>query len=297
MADSIHHKYLAVSPADYLWGLAVNSVGCQEVLSGESYPPQKHPSRYLFTREHGRILDEYQLLYITSGKGTFKSATCPQIRHLQKGSLFLLFPGEWHSYAPYLETGWKEYWIGFTGTQMETWMSNGFFSRLQPVWNIGLQNEVIDLYREAIAIADRQQSGFQQRLGGIVSHLLSLAWFYGRNATFSESKQQINRAKIIIAEQYKTICPEDVASKICMGYNNFRRVFKDYTGFSPAKYIQMIRLNRVKEALTNSDLPARQIAFEAGYENEDYFFTLFHHHTGMTPLEYRSFTRGQLPKQ
>lgn len=293
MKDSIHLKYLAVSPADSLWGLAVNSVGFQEVLAGEPYPPQNHPSRYLFTRDHGRILDEYQLLYIIKGKGSFKSASCPQNHHLQKGSMFLLYPGEWHSYAPYLETGWKEYWIGFTGTQMDDWITNGFFSRLQPVWDIGLQNEIVDLYIEAIAIADRQQAGFQQRLGGIVSHLLSLAWFYGRNAIFSESAQQINRAKIIIAEQYKTIYPEDVASQICMGYNNFRRVFKDYTGFSPAKYIQMIRLNKVKEALTNSDLPARQIAFEAGYENEDYFYTLFRRNTGMTPLEYRAFTQGQ----
>ena len=78
-----------------------------------------------------------------------------------------------------------------------------------------------------------------------------------------------------------------------MGYSNFRRIFKEYTGFSPAKYIQEVRMNRVKEALTNSSLPVKQIAFEAGYENEDYFFTAFRRITGMTPLAYREKTQGK----
>jgi AraC-like DNA-binding protein len=52
-------------------------------------------------------------------------------------------------------------------------------------------------------------------------------------------------------------------------------------------------MNHVKEALTNTNLPVNQIAFDAGYENEDYFFTAFRQHTGMTPLEYRSFTQGK----
>jgi AraC-like DNA-binding protein len=78
-----------------------------------------------------------------------------------------------------------------------------------------------------------------------------------------------------------------------MGYSNFRRVFKEYTGFSPAKYIQEVRIGKIKEALTNLPLPVKQIAFEAGYDNEDYFFTAFRRVTGMTPLEYRNFKQGK----
>ncbi len=293
MTDSLHLKYLAISESDYRWGLAVNAVGYQDVQPGAAYPPGNHPSRYLFAPERGRVLDEYQLLYITRGQGSFASASHPQTAALSKGSVFLLFPGEWHTYSPDPGTGWKEYWIGFRGSIMDAWMDGGFFMRERPIWHIGLHDDVARLYLEAIQVADGQKSCFQQRLGSIVAHLLSLARFYARNAEFTESAQQINRAKIIIAEQYRTIYPEEVASQICMGYNNFRKVFKDYTGFSPAKYIQMVRLNKVKEALTNTDLPSSRIAFEAGYDNEDYFYTLFRRHTGMTPMEYRSFTQGQ----
>ena len=68
--DSLHLKYLVINPNDLLWGMAVNSVGFQEIGPGMPYPPSNHPSRYLFSAEKGRILNEYQLLYITKGKVT-----------------------------------------------------------------------------------------------------------------------------------------------------------------------------------------------------------------------------------
>lgn len=293
MNDAIHLKYLVAGPNDLLWGTAVNSVGFQEVGPGEPYPPSNHPSRYLFSEERGRILDEYQLLYLTSGSGTFRSATHPQPIPVREGSFFLLFPGEWHTYRPDPATGWKEYWIGFKGAQMETWVRNGFFSPAKPVWQAGLKSDIVDLYNDAIQTAIGQESGFQQRLGGLVGHLLSLAWFYGRNEAFSEVAEMINRAKILIAEQYPDITPEDLSRQLCMGYSNFRRIFKEYTGFSPAKYIQEVRIGKVKEALTNSSVPVKQVAFSMGYENEDYFFTAFRRLTGMTPAEYRAFTQGK----
>ena len=119
----------------------------------------------------------------------------------------------------------------------------------------------------------------------------------GRNETISEVAEKINRAKIIMNEQYRDISPEGVAKQLCMGYSNFRRVFKEYTGFSPAKYIQEVRIGRVKEALTNSVESVKQIAYDAGYENDDYFFTAFRRITGMTPREYRSFTQGKHKEQ
>lgn len=92
MNDAIHLKYLAVSPDDLRWGIAVNSVGFQDVGPGEPYPPSDHPSRYLFSAERGRTLAEYQLLYITRGHGRFRSAHVPDGVLLRPGHLFLLFP-------------------------------------------------------------------------------------------------------------------------------------------------------------------------------------------------------------
>ena len=294
MDDAIHLKYLVVSPLDLKWGLAVHSVGFQDIAPGMPYPPGDHPSRYLFSEERGRTLNEYQLLYITRGKGMFTSASLGRWVPVNRGSMFLLFPGEWHSYRPDKDSGWKEYWIGFQGPVIDSRVENGFFSKEKPVFNVGLHGEIAELYEHAIKAASSQESGFQPLLGSIVVHLLGLCYYYARNRAFraTEASDLIGRAKLLISEQFRTIGPEQVAQALCMGYSNFRRIFKEYTGLSPAKYIQEVRFSRTKEALTNTDRSVKEIAYDMGFENYEYFFTAFRRMAGMTPAEYRALTQG-----
>ena len=293
MSNDIHLKYLAVNRNDLQWGLAVNSVGSQDVPAGAPYPPSGHPSRYLFTEEHGRVLYEYQILYITKGKGSFRSASLPHKVQVESGSLFILFPGEWHTYRPDPATGWKEYWIGLEGPLADDWVRKGFFSPERPIYRVGLHHEIVNLYEEAIVVASLQESGFQQRLMGIVSHLIGLCLYFNRQKAFSDVSDLINRSKIFIADRFRSVSPQEVAQYLCMGYSNFRKIFKEYTGFSPAKYIQNVRFSKVKEALTNSSLPVKEVAFEMGFDNYDYFFTAFRRITGMTPSAYRDMTQGR----
>ncbi len=294
MNDAIHLKYLVAGPNDLLWGTAVNSVGFQEVGPGEPYPPSNHPSRYLFSEERGRILDEYQLLYLTSGSGTFRSATHPQPIPVREGSFFLLFPGEWHTYRPDPATGWKEYWIGFNSVFMKNLIDNGFFAKDKPVFMVNIHEDIVALYNEAIAAAERQESGFQQLLAGIVMRLVSLVFFYDKNQQYEKSDiaDKVAQAKVIIQESYSDISPEEIAKKLCLSYSTFRKTFKEYTGFSPARYIGEVRMSKAKELLTNTSLSIKEVAYHVGYNNHDYFFTAFRHVTGRTPAEYRTMTQG-----
>jgi AraC-like DNA-binding protein len=293
---SIHLKYLVVNPVDLDWGAAINSVGFQDIAPGMEYPPKNHPSRYIFTAQNGRILNEYQLLYITNGKGKFSSASLGKGKYvpIEAGMMFLLFPGEWHTYFPDKQTGWKEYWIGFKGPLIDNLVDKGFFSKEKPVFSVSIQEQIVSLYHKAIAAAEEQESCFQQVLCGIVDRLLSLAYYYEKNIQFRESDAatKISQAKVMINNDYMTLTPEEVASKLCLSYSSFRKTFKEYTGFSPARYIKEVRMSRAKEMLTNTSLSIKEIAFNLGYNNHDYFFTAFKRMTGQTPAEYRTMTQG-----
>ena len=50
----------------------------------------------------------------------------------------------------------------------------------------------------------------------------------------------------------------------------------------------MLRLNRAKELLRETDHKSGQIALEVGYNDSHYFSYLFKKNTGLTPGEYRS---------
>jgi AraC-like DNA-binding protein len=233
-------------------------------------------------------LNEYQLLYITKGKGQFSSGQSG-LCHIKEGCMFLLFPGERHTYRPDESTGWNEYWIGFNGAIMDEWVKNGFFSKESPVFNVGINEEIISLYKKAIMIADAQEANYQQALAGIVCNLISMAIYLSRNMDFSKSdiSVQINMAKAAVHENISTITSEKLAETTCMSYSKFRKIFKEYTGFAPSQYIQEVRINMAKELLTNTSKSIKEIASLCGFNDSNRLSTLFKEVYGLSPLQYK----------
>lgn len=75
----VEFKYLIVNDMDQKYGLWVNTVGFQSIQPNSPYPLKDHPTGYFFNAQKGRILREYQLVYITKGRGVFSSETTPDI--------------------------------------------------------------------------------------------------------------------------------------------------------------------------------------------------------------------------
>lgn len=297
MQKDIHQKYLLSNHYDHQWRLVVNSVGFQSVKPGGVYPPDNHPPRYLFSTDTGRVLNEYQLIYITKGRGVFYSESLGRKKavNISEGSFFMLFPGEWHSYHPDSSTGWDEYWIGFQGELINQLISDNFFTKDNPVLSAGLHEDIIMLYRKAVQAAVEQKAGYQQLLYGILNHLFGAAFYYFKNINFSRTHimDKITEAREIIARNYAEVTPMSVAEDVNMGYSNFRKIFKAYTGFAPAKYINEVRISKAKELLTNTMQPIKEIAAKVGFEYFEYFFTVFKNKEGRTPTEYRNMTQGR----
>lgn len=287
-------KYLLSSEQDVSWGMVVTTVGQQIIKPGMVYPSKNHPKCYQFSIDKGRTLNEYQLVYISSGSGNFKSSKLKNTK-ISEGMAFLLFPDEWHSYHPNPQTGWHESWIGFTGRDMQKRMEAGFFSPEKPLFNIGIQDDVISLFRRAITESEELHAGYQQMLGGIINMLLGFIYSRNRQTLFEDMRvtNYVNKAKILMQENVGQNIPcEKIAEMVNMGYSRFRRIFKDYTGFAPAQYMQELKINKSKELLTNTIISCKEIAYEVGFDSPSYFNIVFKKRTLMTPLEYRLFTQG-----
>lgn len=288
MADSI--KYIAENRQDKKWGLTICSLGFQKVSPGEEYPPRKHNQEYMFNPENGRILSEYQLLYIAEGQGTL--VTRHGGRHeVKEGTMFLIFPGEWHSYSPDPKTGWSEYWIGFNGANIDHRVEAGFFSVERPVYRTGYNETVIELYREAIRTARRQETYFQQLLAGIVNHLLGLMFMTDRNNSLQpdeEGKRIVDSARAYMQESVESdLKMPDVAGHLGISYATFRHLFKKFTGLSPAQYFINLKIHRAKEMLRGTSASIKEISIILQFENPEYFATLFRKKTGVSPTEFR----------
>lgn len=70
-----YYRYLQEAPSSETnpIGLYVLDSGYTMVPPGSHYPPVSHDKEHDFDTISGRILSEYQLVYITRGSGVFES--------------------------------------------------------------------------------------------------------------------------------------------------------------------------------------------------------------------------------
>ena len=281
-------KYLTINELDEKWGIVVTTAGYQFIPPQTPYPLSVHPEHYAFKPQTGRILNEYQLVYITKGNGYFSSQSCPKKR-IKAGTMILLFPGEWHSYHPDIDTGWDEYWVGFRGPHIDKRVENGFFSCKEPLHHIGISSGIVSLYEEILRIAAEEKFGYQQMASSIVLHILGSMYYKEKNNSFTDRYviDKINEARILMRDFENMKTAEEIAREIGVGYSWFRRVFKEYTRVSPAQYQLQLRLLRAKELLTSSNMNISEIAYALKFENIGQFSTFFKHKEGITPSEFR----------
>ena len=284
-------KYMLASERDQLWGLCVTTIGYEEIGPHDPYPTRGHADGYYFDLKKGRILPEYQLLYITEGEGVFHSRTVPEAR-LKEGDFFLLFPGEWHSYHPTGPRGWKKFWIGFSGHNMDDRVRAGFLSPTKPIYHVGFSDAIVSLYRSALDAAMAEEAYSQQLMAGVVNHLIGLMYSLERNIELKTRNQQhvdmVNRARLRIREELESpLTIQQVAEEMGVSYSNFRKLFKEHTGLSPATYQQDLRLQRAKELLSTTNMSIKEIAYRLNFESPDYFSSKFRIKTGRKPSDLR----------
>ena len=71
--------------------------------------------------------------------------------------------------------------------------------------------------------------------------------------------------------------------------------FKEKTGMTPLEYLTLLRSQRAKELLEDTDLTIRDISVQVGYYDSGSFIRRFKQVTGETPLQYRR-SRGDKTK-
>lgn len=247
-----------------------------------------------FDVERGRVLDEYQMLYLIEGEGIFSSEHVRNV-HIKAGDIFLLFPGEWHTYHPLPGVFWKSYWIGYKGRNMDDRMRYNFLSLEKPVYHVGFSGDIVYLYNSAIKAAKEEAAYSQQILAGIVNNLLGHMYALERNMELNRRGgyvDMINKARLRIREGVESkITVQEIAAELGSSYSNFRKLFKEYTGMSPALYQQDLRLQRAKELLSTTDMSIKEIAYRLNFDSPDYFSSKFKVKIGCKPSEYRAGTR------
>lgn len=79
----------------------------------------------------------------------------------------------------------------------------------------------------------------------------------------------------------------EVAEHVNLNPSYLSRIFKEETGIQFVEYVRNVKMELAKELLKNSSKKIYEICEELGYQNVQYFSTIFKTATGMTPLEFK----------
>lgn len=286
--ENKYRKYLITSEKDKSWGFYVNNLGRNVIKENTPYPSMDHPDQYIFTWDKGRILNEFHLVLITKGKGVFESKATGKIK-VSDGDVFLLFPDVWHRYKPKKSTGWTERWVGFSGTLANQILSNGFFNTNEPIISKCNKASVLNHFNSLFKLFDEEPYGYQRLASGICFQLMAELYNIKSGGNNIENlNSMISRAKSIMYKHINTSLDlPTVASNLGVSYSKFRLDFKKQTGVSPLQYYLLLKIEKSKELLLNSDKPQKKIAFELGFESLHYFNRLFKKKTNLTPKQFR----------
>lgn len=287
--DTASWRYLPLESNDLEWGLYIMDCGYTLIPPNSDYPPNWHPSSYRFTWDRGRRIDEYQLVYITKGKGAFESEDTP-LTDINAGDLFFLYPGKWHRYRPGKQTGWEEHWVGFNGDYAERLVAS-FEKNGETVLSIGIDPGLVNCFQRTVELLKSPQPGDRQIAAAITIQALSIT----RAKLLRSDKRslmisaKIEKAKHYLLENFnRDIDLQLLASELGVSYSLFRKEFRKATASSPRKYQLIIRVNYAKDLLLHSPLSISEIADELGFSCVYYFSKFFKQKTGKSPSGYRA---------
>lgn len=281
-------KYFVHSKLDYDWGMIISDVGHVNVAPNRNYPPEEHPTSHMFSWNRGRTLNGYQLLIVTHGEGVLESEYDDTVA-LNKGDAFILLPGEWHRYKPKINIGWTEIWLGFRGEIADIIMKDYVTKKRKTIIKNCLNMSIINLFTAVFQLATEQPFGYQKTASSICMQIVAeIQNTQHKNDRPIFDNSIISKAKHLMQKKIENTFDLSSFCKLNrVSYSKFRSDFKNQTGLAPMQYYILLKIEKAKFLLINTDLKAKEIAFQIGFSSEHYFCRLFKKKTGFSTKEFK----------
>lgn len=298
--NSFFH-YLPITDRDMEFGFYVTGGGRGTVAADSNYPPEQHPGIYQFSWERGRELPEFQIQYISHGRGEFESTETGPLP-IESDTLFLLFPGVWHRYRPLRAVGWTERWISIHGQFMHRLIDNGIISPSTAFTRLA-SDQITPFLSVFDRLLDRIHADPLRHTPAICANaleLLSLALerlptpanclvTTPKGRTSDVDDPIVNRAlDIIWTRSDRPLSVNQLVAALPTTRRTLERKIMAALGHSVLDEINQCRLLRAKRLLTETSLSIKSIAYLAGFGSQERFRRLMIAKEGCPPGEYRA---------
>jgi len=215
-----------------------------------------------------------------------------QIYQSEGGHAFLTYPGADFEYGAVDGLPWSHYYVCAYGERIQKYLETGLInlSAEPPLIRIRDPKSFLQTILDIMALA---------KIPGQLSPRAVLLFEDLLLEIHESSKTQNNpllyQAPFLQALIEK-ICNSPAvhwdfnkeAEKCHITSTHFRRLFKQFTGMPPRKFLLHLRLRKASQLLIYTHKNVQEIAYEVGIENIYYFSSIFRKKYQISPFNYRN---------
>ncbi|HHV10279.1 MAG TPA: helix-turn-helix transcriptional regulator [Clostridiales bacterium] len=256
------------------------------IACGYMTKPLKEHSQYNF------LIDYYSCFLLLSGNGSYYGEEGKRYP-LEPGTVVQRLPGLVHSTEVTPDGSWLEFFISFGRSTYDYLCSLKLLPIASPVIRTDFDDSLLSSFSrllDQMKKADDTELPFlslkAQKL------VLTLLQPQIKSSNADSMKEAMEEAcRYLSPEIGSSLSLEDIAARLGMSYENFRKQFRKYTGSSPAQYRTMQRMKHAKLMLL-SGISIKETAALTGYSDTYSFTKQFTHTVGMPPGRYRKESLG-----
>ncbi len=147
----------------------------------------------------------------------------------------------------------------------------------------------LDLFEKIYNTFAKGEIGYRIKAGALLYELFHLLTLDDIKKDLKKAHKGIYKAIIYIENNYvDEISVEKLASMCGMCQSKFRKSFHEYSGMSPVKYKNSLRIKKAAELLKTGEYTVSESALMVGIDDLSYFNRMFKRIYGKNPKEFKA---------
>lgn len=231
-----------------------------------------------------RVFGQYAIVLLVDGGGYYRDILGTH-QDIKAGDLIFVFPEVAHTYGPHAHSHWDEIYVCFEGEVFDLWRQQNLLNPAKPVvavkeWR-GLLKSLVELLESERPMNQSEQLTQLHRFLAILSEVVP-------ETTSRSEAEWLTKAKSILqSELNREIKGDELARRVGLSYQTFRKSFAREYGMSPTLYRAYQRVEAAKTLLESTTMTHGAIARSLGFRDEAHFARRFKELTAQTPRSYR----------
>lgn len=234
--------------------------------------------------------ERLEIIYVSQGKGTYIIDGFS--RSVKKGDLLIINPEQIHDEIADPQTGLNIFCCGIRGIRISGLKPNHLLpDDVVPIVQLGEYESYISnifLCMQQFVLKERAASAelCDALLVALIELIRQLYIPMKISVVDDNLFESVQRAKSYIDNNFSdAISMEYIAESLNMSVSYMAHSFKKLVGCSPGQYIIRRRIGEAQTLLSLTDNSVTQISTSVGYDNSNYFSTIFKKMTKLSPKQ------------